>query len=77
MELKILNSMEIVDFDIQDGSVVYLAVSDNEENIEKLFQLGISDKEIELWKDENVIDITYMTIEFWNYWSKEKGFEVR
>lgn len=77
MELKILNSMEIVDFDIQDGSVVYLAVSDNEENIEKLVQLGVSDKEIELWKDENVIDITYMTIEFWNYWSKEGGFEVR
>lgn len=77
MELKVLNSMEIVNFDIQGDCIVYISVADNKENRERLNSIGISKEDIEIWKHEGEIDLTYITTQFWNFWSKETGFELR
>lgn len=68
-ELEILNSMEIVDAESGGEAMLHIYVENNEENKNKLLELGFSNEYIESgiydYEDENnVIDLNHFAWDF-------------
>lgn len=73
--LKLLNSLDIIDSDYGDSP--YVLIDKNEDNIAILEQLGVDIKKYDY--GENYLDILEIAIQegLANYHSSKKGFEMR
>lgn len=80
IKLDKLNKIEVLDFDVDSGDLVYVNIEDSPENREVLIELGATMEEIEEMKnglDElDELDISTFAIEKCgaNYYQHGEGF---
>ncbi|QPQ35923.1 hypothetical protein [Lysinibacillus sp. JNUCC-52] len=73
--LEIINSIEIDDYETDDGTLLFANIEDNEENREKIRSLGYSNDEINTFKpydDEPFIDLGLFVWNFANWFDGQK-----
>ena len=77
-KLKLLNSFEIIDYSISTGEVEYIAIEDNEKNINILKKLGAIDKDFDIMRDcdEGTLEIAEFAFKFANWFSPKHGFSL-
>ena len=76
-ELKILNSLEVIDSSGSCGEIEYILIENNKANIDALKRIGISEHEIqdECNCEEDLLDISPIIGQFaTNYDAKKKKF---
>lgn len=76
--LKVLNSMEILDWSCTGEECEYVLVENNEENRNMLLKAGLTKEDIDGYVNEETIDISMIA---WakagaGYWSYMTGFSI-
>lgn len=80
--LEVLNSMGVVEYDCDDGEVLYILVENSEENIELLKEIGATEEDIEEMReggDEETLEISQFAFYKTGIcgWQSSKGFLTR
>lgn len=76
--LKLLNSIQIIDYSISTNEVEYIEVEDNEKNVEILKTLGATDDDFDTMRDgnEGSLEIMEFAFKFANWFSSKDGFSL-
>lgn len=76
--LKLLNSIEIVDYSISSDEIEYIEVGDNAKNVEMLKQLGAIEDDFDIMRDgnEGSLEIAEFSFKFADWFSGKEGFSI-
>lgn len=76
--LKLLNSIEIIDYSISSDEVEYIEIEDNAKNVEILKKLGATDEDFEAMRDcnEGSLEILEFAFKFADWFSTKEGFSI-
>lgn len=78
--LEVINSIDVIDFNVSNNEVEYILIDDTEANeiiLDTITLVSQSDYDIRKNTEDDYIDITSLGFEFANWWDTNEGFQIR